>query len=46
VRIDQGLDEEAGAEMAELFDVEDISPAQILADLSPDQEEDLYQVPS
>ena len=37
VRMDEGLDAEAGEEMAELFDEKDISSAQILAGLSEDQ---------
>lgn len=46
LRMDQGLDEEAGAEMAELFDEEDISSSQILAELSTDPGDEQYQVPN
>ena len=46
LRMDQGLDEEAGAEMAELFDETDISSAQILAELTVDQGDELFQMPN
>ena len=46
LRMEQGLDEEAGAEMAELFNEEDVSSAQILAELSVDQRDEQNQMPN
>ena len=46
LRMEQGLDEEAGAEMAELFAEEDISSAQILSELTTDQGDELFQMPN
>ena len=42
VKMEQGLDEEAGELLAELFDEEEISPAQILADLSPESRQEQH----
>ena len=42
MRMEQGLDEETGELFAELFDEEEISPAQILADLSPEPRQDQH----
>ena len=42
LKLENGLDGEAGAAMAELFGEEEISPAQILADLSPEPRQDQY----